>query len=85
MTHDYVEIYMDDFITCGHEFDKSLASLEKALIRYKEYNVPLINLKCQMMLTNRIVPRYYISTKGIQADPVKIKVILNFPTPHSKK
>jgi hypothetical protein len=50
-----VEIYMDDFKTCGNEFDKALENLEKTLIRCKESNVSLSNEKCAMILIYGII------------------------------
>jgi hypothetical protein len=38
-----------------------------------------------MMATDGIVLGHHISKKGIQVDPEKVKVILNFPTPTSQK
>jgi len=76
---------MDEFMTYGDEFDEALENLEKTLIRCKESNVSLKNEKSAMMLIDVIVLGKYISTKGIQVDPTKIKVILNFSTPHFQK
>jgi hypothetical protein len=47
LIHDFVEIYMDDFMTYNNEFDGALENLEKTLIRCKESNVSLSNKKCQ--------------------------------------
>jgi hypothetical protein len=74
-----VEIYMDDFVTYGDEFDEALTNLEKTLIRCKESNVSLSNENCSMMLTNGIILGHRSSTKGIQVDPENVKVIFNFP------
>jgi hypothetical protein len=85
LIHECVEIYMDDFTTYGDEFDEALEKLEKTLIRCKESNVSLRNEKCAMMLIYGIILGHHISSKGIQVDPTKVKVILNFPTPTSQK
>jgi hypothetical protein len=71
---------MDAFTTYGDEFDAALTNMESALIRCKESNVTLSNEKCFMMAANDIVLGHHILAKGIQVDPEKIKVILNFPT-----
>jgi hypothetical protein len=65
LIHDYVEIYMDDFMTYGNEFDEVLENLEKTLIRCKESNVALDNEKCAMMLIDGIILGHRISAKGI--------------------
>jgi hypothetical protein len=80
-----MEIYMDDFTTYGDEFDVALANLENTLIRCKDSNVSLSNEKCFMMGIDGTVPEHRISEKGIQVDPEKINITLNFPTPTSQK
>jgi hypothetical protein len=85
LIHECVEIYMDDFMKYGDKFDEALENLEKTLIRCKEPNVSLSNEKYLIMLTNDIILGHHISAKGIQVDPAKVKVILNFPTPTSQK
>jgi hypothetical protein len=45
LTNDCVEVYMDDFIVHGQDFQEALASLEKVLIRCKETNLSLSNEK----------------------------------------
>jgi len=76
---------MDDFTTYGNEFDEALSNLEKTSIRCKESNVALNNEKHAIMLTKSIILGHHISTKGIQVDPTKIMVILNFSTSSSQK
>jgi hypothetical protein len=51
LTHDCVEIYMDDFTVYGNTFQEALENLEKILIRCQEDNLALSHEKCKMMLT----------------------------------
>jgi hypothetical protein len=39
LTNDCIEVYMDDFTVHGNDFQESLTSLEKVLIRCKETNI----------------------------------------------
>jgi hypothetical protein len=61
--HDCVEIYIDDFMTYGSEFDEALENLEKTLIRCKESNISFNNEKCEMMLIDDIVLGHHILAK----------------------
>ena len=51
LTHDCVEIYMNDFTVYGNTFGEALENLEKVLIRCQEANISLSHEKCKMMLT----------------------------------
>ena len=55
LVYECVEVYMDDFLVYGNEFDESLQNLEKVLIRCIESNLSLNNGKCFMLLTEGIV------------------------------
>ena len=39
LIHDYVEVYMDDFIVYGNTFQEALENLRKVLIRCQERNL----------------------------------------------
>ena len=45
LTHDCVEVYMDDFIVYGDSFEETLKNLEKFLTRCKETNLSLSHEK----------------------------------------
>jgi len=51
---------MDNFTTCGDEFELVMANLEKILIRSKECHVALSNEKCLMMLVEGIMLGHHI-------------------------
>ena len=72
LTHDCVEIYMDDFTVYGNTFEEALENLGKVLIRCQEANLALIHEKCKMMMTEGIVLGHHISSTGIKVDPTKI-------------
>jgi hypothetical protein len=61
LTHDCVEVYMDDFTVYGDDFQQALDNLEKVLIRCKETNLSLSHEKSRMMLTEGIVLGHRIS------------------------
>ena len=85
LVHECVEVYMDDFLVYGNEFDESLQNLEKVLIRCIESNLSLSNEKCFMLLTEGIVLGHHISPEGIKVDPAKVEIILKLPSPKNQK
>jgi hypothetical protein len=75
LTHDRVEVYMDDFTVYGDDFQQALENLEKVLIRCRETNLSLDHEKYRMMLTEGIFMGHHISDTRIRVDPTKIDII----------
>jgi hypothetical protein len=85
MVEHFLEIFMDDFSVFGDSFDDCLTNLEKVLNRCEEKNLVLNWEKYHFMVTNGIVLGHIVSSKGIEIDKSKIKLIANLPTPKSIK
>jgi hypothetical protein len=85
LTHDYVEVYMDDFTMYGDDFQQALDNLEKVLIRCKEINLSLSHEKSRMIITEGIVLGHHISGTGIRVDPAKIDIISQIKIHNSQK
>jgi hypothetical protein len=77
MVERFLEIFMDDFSVFGDSFDDCLTDLEKVLSRCEEKNLMLNWEKCHFMVTNGIVLGHIVSSKGIEVDKSKIKLIAN--------
>jgi len=73
------------FFVFGDSFDDCLTNLEKVLSRCEEKNLVLNWEKYHFMVTNDIVLGHIVSSKGIEVDKSKIKLIANLPTPKSIK
>jgi hypothetical protein len=78
---DKMEIYMDDFTPYGESFDQDLIFLDNVIQRCIEMNLYKSNEKCIMFSEQGIVLGYHISSKGIEFDPLKVKIILDLPSP----
>lgn len=50
ISHDCMEIYMDDFTTYGGTFEEALNNLQKKLQRCEYHNLSLNSEKCLMMM-----------------------------------
>ena len=84
MVERFLEIFMDNFYVFGDSFDDCLTNLEKVLSRCEEKNLVLNWEKYHFMVTNVIVLGHIVSSKGIEVDKSKIKLIVNLPTPKLK-
>ena len=85
ISHDCMEIYMDDFTTFGVTFKEAMMNLEKVLVRCQEHNLALNSEKCFMLMQEGVVLGHFISATGIQVDPAKIEVIQTLPIPKKSK
>ena len=70
-----VEVFMDDFLVYGDNFEHCLKNLEKILIRCKETNLVLNWEKCHFMVTQGSVLGHIVSSKGIEVDQAKVESI----------
>ncbi|XP_042055854.1 uncharacterized protein LOC121800317 [Salvia splendens] len=79
---DCIEIFMDDFTVYGDTFDQGLHSLSRVLERCRQKDLVLNFEKCHFMVTDGIVLRHMVSSRGIEVDQAKIAVIakLSYPT-----
>jgi len=85
LIHECDEIYMDDFFVYGDSFNEALDNLERVLIRCKESNISLSHKKCKMLSQQGIFLGHHISFACIKVDTDNIKVVMDFPAPHSPK
>lgn len=76
-----MEVFMDDFTVHGNSFDKCLSSLELCLRRCIETNLVLNYEKCHFMVEKGVVLGHVVSSRGLEVDKEKIKVISSLPYP----
>ena len=79
MVENILEVFMDDFFVFGYSFDNCLSNLSSVLQRCEETNLVLNWEKCHFMIEEGIVLGHQISSKGIEVDIAKIKVIKKLP------
>ena len=80
-----MEVYMDDIIVYGENFEECLVNLETILHRCIEKNLVLNWEKCHFMVSQGIVLGHIISKKGIEVDKEKVKLISKLPPPTNVK
>ena len=85
MVEHIMEVYMDDIIVYGGDFEECLTNLEAILQRCIEKNLVLNWEKCHFMVNQGIVLRHIISSRGIEVDKAKIELISQLPSPTNVK
>ena len=80
-----MDVYMDDITVYGGDFEKCLTNLETILQRCIEKNLVLNWEKCNFMVNQGIILGHIISSRGIEVDKAKIKLISQLPFPTNVK
>ena len=65
MVERFMEIFMDDFLVFGSNFNQCLHHLSLVLKRCTEANLVLNWEKCHFMVKERIILEHIISKRGI--------------------
>jgi hypothetical protein len=76
---------MDDFTPYGNSFHEALENLDKVLQRCREMSLSLSNEKINMMMNEGIVIGHHLSSRRIEVDKNKVKIITLLPTPLKPK
>ena len=79
MVGESLEIFMDDFSIFGSSFETCLDQLDKVLKRCVETNLVLSWEKSHFMVQGGIVLGHVVSSRGIEVDREKVKVISTLP------
>ena len=77
-----MEIFMDDFLVYGLNFEHCLKNLETVLQRCQDKNLALNWEKCHFMITEGIVLGHKISTVGLEVHQANVYVIENLMPPN---
>ena len=85
MMHNEVEVYIDDMIMKSKDREGHIANLREFFKRIKEYRMRLNPHKCIFGVITGKLLGFFVSDRGIEVDPLKIKVLLDMPSPKSEK
>ncbi|WJZ81086.1 hypothetical protein VitviT2T_000944 [Vitis vinifera] len=80
MMHRDVEVYVDDMIVKSRDRTDHLSALESFFERIRQFRLRLNPKKYTFGVTYGKLLGYMVSERGIEADPDKIRVILDMPT-----
>ena len=76
-----VEVFMENFLVFGEDFDSFLAHLTKILEVSVRKGLVLSWEKSHFMVEEGVVLGHLVSTKGLEVNKVKIEIIQNLPLP----
>ena len=81
LVEEVMEIFMDDFLVYGSNFEDCLRNIEIVLQRCQDKNLALNWEKCHFMVTGGIVLGHKIYAAGLEVDQAKIAVIKTLRSP----
>ena len=82
---DILEVYMDDMIFKSKQEIDHASHLERVFERARKYNMRLNPEKCTFGVRAGKFLGFYLTERGIEANPDKCRAFVEFPTPKSKK
>ena len=80
-----MEVYIDDMLVKSPTAKLHIAHLSEAFQILREYNMKLNPAKCAFGVSARKFLGFIVNNRGIEANPDKIKVVLDMPSPSGIK
>ena len=80
-----MEVYIDDMLVKSTTAEFHIAHLSAAFQILREYNMKLNPTKCAFGVSAKKFLGFIVNNRGIEANPNKIKVVLDMPSPSSIK
>jgi hypothetical protein len=78
-----IEVYIDDIIVKTGNAATLIDDLRETFDNLDKYKIKLNPKKCFFRIPGGQVLRYFISARGIEANPLKIKTVLNMEPPRN--
>ncbi|GAU34629.1 hypothetical protein TSUD_394200 [Trifolium subterraneum] len=82
---DMLEVYMDDMIVKSHEEVDHTVHLQKVFEQARKVNMRFNPEKCTFGIQAGKFLSFYLTERGIEANPDKCRAFTEFPTPNDKK
>ena len=80
-----MEVYIDDMLVKSTAAELQIAHLSEAFQILRTYNIKLNPAKCAFGVSARKLLGFIVNHQGIEANPDKIKVVLDMPPPSGIK
>ena len=80
-----MEVYIDDMLVKSTTAELHIGHLSEAFQILREYNMKLNPAKCAFRVSAEKFLGFIVNNRGIEANPDKIKVVLDMPSPSSIK
>ena len=82
---DLILVYLDDILIFSRTLQEHIRHIRIALERLRTAKFDTILHKCSLFQTRVEYLGFYVSVRGIQPSPKKVKKIVEWPTPKSVK
>ncbi|KAL0445067.1 UNVERIFIED_CONTAM: Retrovirus-related Pol polyprotein from transposon.6 [Sesamum latifolium] len=76
-----VEVYVDDMLVKSKKIEDHVADLEETFAVLRKYRLKLNPAKCAFGVQGGCFLKFMVTQRGIEANPLKIKVILDMKAP----
>ena len=80
-----MEVYIDDMLIKSKEHQDHTMYLQQAFELLKAYGMKLNPVKCAFRVSAGRFLGFIMTQRGIEANPVQLKAILESPIPSSRK
>ena len=80
-----MEVYIDDMLVKSTTAELHIAHLVEVFLILRDYNIKLNPAKCAFGVSVGKFLGFIVNNRGIEANPDKIRVVLNMPSPSSIK
>ena len=80
-----MEVYIDDMLVKATTVELLTAHLSEAFQILREYNMKLNPAKCAFGVSAKKFLGFIVNNRGIEANPDKIKAVLDMPSPLNTK
>ena len=80
-----MKVYIDDMLVKSKQRPNHVTHLQQAFDLLREYGMKLNPLKCALGVSADKFPGFMVTQRGIEANPLQLKAILQSPAPSSKK
>ena len=80
-----MEVYIDDMLVKSKERSDHTTHLQEAFDLLRAYDMKLNPLKCAFRVSSSRFLGFMVTQRGIEANPIQLKAILESPTLNSRK
>jgi hypothetical protein len=80
-----MEVYVDDMLVKSEKSDNHIRDLHEAFATLKQYGMKLNPAKCAFEVSSEKFLGYMVSSRGIKANPEKIRAVLEMQSPKTTK
>ena len=84
LQYEKCQVYLDDIIVMGKDFETALENLKSVFLRLRQANLQLKVNKCKLFQKKVVFLGHLVSQEGITCDPEKLQVIKCWPQPKDK-